>query len=42
MFEEFLAFSRDQIESVEHTMRPDGEAVVVRMKTPPEPDPGTA
>lgn len=42
MFEEFLAFSRDRIASVEHAMRPDGETVVVRLKAPPEHDQGTA
>lgn len=42
MFEEFLAFSQDRIASVEHTMRSDGETVVVRLKAPPEHDQGTA
>jgi hypothetical protein len=34
MFEEFLASSRDQIESIQQTITPDGTKFVVRMKTP--------
>lgn len=36
MFEEFLEFDRDRVASVEHTMRPDGESVVVRLKAAPD------
>jgi hypothetical protein len=37
MFEEFLDYARDRIESIEQTITPDGTETVVRMKTPAEP-----
>jgi hypothetical protein len=42
MFEEFLASSRDQIESIETAMTPDGTTVVVRMKPPAGSGQGSA
>ena len=37
MFEEFLDYTRDRIESIEQTITPDGTETVVRMKPPAEP-----
>jgi hypothetical protein len=42
MFEEFLALERDQIESIQQTITPDGTEFVVRMKTPAGPGQGSA
>jgi hypothetical protein len=36
MFEEFLAYNKDQIESIQLTFMPDRTETIVRMKTPPE------
>jgi hypothetical protein len=43
MFEEFLADSRDEIESIQETYHPDGTtSVVVNMKSPAGPDQDSA